>query len=867
MLSIPLYLNDLSLELALPFAGWPLALRWLLLLFLPFATLAVLLGLARYELRLVPLRIAITLLALRVAVFVCILLTLFLEPKFSRTIREEVPGRVLIAIDRSESMRIGDPQRPLLDKLILAKSLNWFTDLLPESLLDRWIQDVRTRGEPLFSEEDTDAGRDERKAFAALIERYDRVTRLSVANRVLQPDGAGLLPSLQAKHAVQLIAFDQSLKALPSDAEKLGEALEVNRAYSPESSANHAYTDLKLPLLRAAEIGGDSANSERAKLLGVVVLTDGRHNWGESPLAKAMELGQRKVPIFSIVVAPREAPADVALLSAQAQSATVFKGSTVPIETKVRITGWPAGEVRVKVEVPPNEKGELVLLEEIIHHNGLDQTYSLSFKVKLDAPGPQSIVVVAQGEGAKDRFPNNNKRIVRVNVVKDRARVMLIDGEARWEFHYLQTCLGRDPNMDVRSVVFRQPRITRATDEELRKFGTPASKMPTDADALSGIDCIVLGDVEPEQFSLAERQRLEKYVAEDGGTLVMLAGKRAMPMAYTVAESEPFRKMMPLNNLKVLNNTDKGFSLNLTPEARASWFLQLGDTPTENAEAWAGFPPHYWAITGEPKPGAEVLATANGSPVLARQNYGFGRVFYVGIDSTWRWRYKTGDYYHHRFWGQVAQWAASDRLLPTMNAAGTIKFGTREPAFRTGQEVEVIVRGTDAVKKLGANTLKGARVVKLPEKAGEAEKPIGLVPLKLPENRTRDLVGKLRDLLPGKYALELSIPEWTGDLQGPPGIDGRALPLRSTFEVLPPEQEELVEISANVPLLEDFANASSGKVYWPHETQELIERLARQSAFIEHRVERPFRKSWWLLGLILLLLSAEWGLRKWSGLP
>ena len=52
------------------------------------------------------------------------------------------------------------------------------------------------------------------------------------------------------------------------------------------------------------------------------------------------------------------------------------------------------------------------------------------------------------------KFPGNNKRTARVNVVKDRARVMLIDGDARWEFHYLHTALGRDENMDVR----RRPR-------------------------------------------------------------------------------------------------------------------------------------------------------------------------------------------------------------------------------------------------------------------------------------------------------------------------------------------------------------------------------------------------------------------------
>src|SRR5262249_40888804 len=44
-------------------------------------------------------------------------------------------------------------------------------------------------------------------------------------------------------------------------------------------------------------------------------------------------------------------------------------------------------------------------------------------------------------------------------------------------------------------------------------------------------------------------------------------------------------------------------------------------------------------------------------PLIVRQNYGFGRVLYIALDSTWRWRYKVGDQHHHRFWGQVIHWA------------------------------------------------------------------------------------------------------------------------------------------------------------------------------------------------------------------
>ena len=79
--------------------------------------------------------------------------------------------------------------------------------------------------------------------------------------------------------------------------------------------------------------------------------------------------------------------------------------------------------------------------------------------------------------------------------------------------------------------------------------------------------------------------------------------------------------------------------------------------------------------------------------LIARQNYGLGRVLYVGLDSTWRWRKGVGDVYHHRFWGQVVRWAA-DRPLESGNQF--VRFGASQPVYRGGQDVELFVRFKDA---------------------------------------------------------------------------------------------------------------------------------------------------------------------------
>jgi hypothetical protein len=236
---------------------------------------------------------------------------------------------------------------------------------------------------------------------------------------------------------------------------------------------------------------------------------------------------------------------------------------------------------------------------------------------------------------------------------------------------------------------------------------------------------------------------------------------------------------------------------------------------------------------------------------------------FVGLDSTWRWRFRTGDTYHHRFWGQVIRWAASDKPLITGNEF--VRFGTREPLYRAGQEIDVIVRFSDAARALGPDSLAGARLYRLKE--GMAEENAGLAPLTRRENRPREMEAKLRDLAPGTYALELAIPDLSDQLQPPAGPDGKTGKMRAVFNVDLPDSSEMVDLSTNRPLLEDLASRSGGEVVEPEDASKLVERMQKALAHRHYRTETRLWRSAWTLVLFLLLLTVEWVWRKWVGLP
>ena len=516
----------------------------------------------RHELRLIPRRFALLLLVLRLALVAAIFLIASLRPAIAHTVTEIVPSKVLIGVDRSDSMSVSDPQRSPLEKLELAKGLTLVRDLCDDGTLDGWIKEARAG---TFTPRDKDR-------YDKVVGRIDAITRAQIAARVLAPDGANVLNAIGDKHAIDIVAFTQQTGDLPKEWDRLQPAL----ADADAKGGGNAFTDLKQPLIRAIERGGGG----EAKLLGVVVLTDGQHNWGLSPANKARELGQRGVPIYFVGTGANDPPPDLAILSVKATPPTVFKNAYSTVEARVLINNLPPGKVRVTLTYPdsPAGKNREPLVEEIAH-DGTSGPRLVTFTARMDEPGTEILTVTAEhlptdvNDPRQDTRPENNRRPVVVNVSPDKAKVLLVDGEIRWEFHYLQTALIRDETMETTSVAFDQPRINPGDPEGAAKLGLPDLALPKDPEALMGYDCIILGDVSPDQLSRAEREKLEKYVSERGGTLVLLAGKRSMPLEF-LRDGDPIGKMVPISAPRVVK-IDDGFRVTLTAEGLQTSFLRL----------------------------------------------------------------------------------------------------------------------------------------------------------------------------------------------------------------------------------------------------------------------------------------------------
>ncbi len=228
-----------SLSLPWPFLGWTLLLtpRWgefgvpwqaTLLAASCLVPLALIGWLYRYELKLVSCFSSLVLLATRIVALAALLFLVLLQPIFAFTRTWEEPGRVLVAVDRSQSMDVADPQRKPVDKLRLARALGLNHGVCTDDQLDQWIRDYQDPklGSPQWVRDDEARDDPRRRADleAARRVQHDKVcelvdheTRTQIEQSILSDDGLGLLSSLAAKQKVELIGFHGTSWNVPAD--------------------------------------------------------------------------------------------------------------------------------------------------------------------------------------------------------------------------------------------------------------------------------------------------------------------------------------------------------------------------------------------------------------------------------------------------------------------------------------------------------------------------------------------------------------------------------------------------------------------------------------------------------------------------
>ena len=814
--------------------------------------------LLRYERQFVSRTVGLTLMSLRLAILAVLLFTM-LQPVLTRSWDISKRGRVIVGIDVSDSMETMDRHASATEKLRWAQSLGMLGNTETDPLIDQWISALESgrqpdwlgEAKPIQTEQDRQRAAGRQKQVSAVLKEFDRMSRVEFVSRLLNANQQAWLKDLNTILPVDLRMF-------ATGQQKVTEQLLQQSLQSNHQSMLPQGTDAIQFLT--------SIISEEASVPvhGVVLLTDGRQTAPSDPAAEAKRLASLNIPVFTVPIGSARTPRDLSVITVDGPE-TVFIRDAAQVAATLGTAGFEGQTLSVRLE----KDGITVEQRQVVPSTS---TTAVAFQIPSDTAGRFDYQIVTDVQDAELR-DDNNSRSFHLQVVDNKAQVLLVDGDARWEFRYLYNLLERDAQVDLSAILFRQPNLKLLNEPFLRSEFPPVEQLQ---EQLLRTDLLILGDVAAQNLTAETWQLIESTVATEGLSLVIIPGHRHMPHQHSSALLDG---LMPVTDVRQrlaekfkpteYDSPQSVFQLVPTIDGAEVPMFQVD---AQDADSSTGLPQagsfrrlagHPWAYTGTPRPSAVVWADAEialpdrlQEPVIVHQHYGFGQVVWMGIDSTWRWRKRVGDSLHHRFWGQLIRWAARNKA-----AAGNdqVRLTMSDVLIDETQSAQVTARWTIAALPF----LQGANVeVELIRDASGAEssaaETIRSVLLQPTQDRAEQFSARLPRLSPGTWQVRLKVSG--GNIQF-------KQPVTTMLQVQPYLSAELANVSCNRTLLQQISELSGGQMVEPFQLDRLSS-LLQPRDMQENKLEE---RRVWDHGLVLLLLfgllMCEWVTRKLNGLP
>jgi len=696
-------------------------------------------------------------------------------------------------------------------------------------------------------------------------------------------DSATLLARLQDRYSVALYTF--ASEPAEADAETLAKA---STAAATTDAATLPPVQQQTDLTAVFDkVMGEMSGK---RLSGIVLMSDGRHNAPGSVEPLVRRLGIRQVPVSSVMFGGEHPPIDAGIINVEAPEA-IAQGDRILVTAQVKLDGLAGREARVALV-----DGEKEVAAETIRV----PTGAYRARIQLsDKPEEARLhhYTVAVQEFENEVLATNNRYPIAVSVSDERTNVLLVDQRPRWEFRYIKNLfVSRDRTVHLQYALLEPddiagvpapPKVHASASRPLNEV--EATALPKDEVEWMKFDVIILGDVATDTLGDDQQAILKKFVEQRGGTLVVIAGPTHMPHAYMAG---PMADILPATCDSLAGPApappEEAFRLALTTDGRESVVMRQKINPVENLDVWYDLPPIHWRHPGtQAKAGATVLAYAlppeppdylpalasDGAPADApldaealaqrrefERRYALimhhtaarGRVMFLAFDRTWRLRYRVGDTYHHRFWGQVLRWATADKLPA---GTQTVKIGTDRTRYAPGGTVRVKTR----IAREDFTPIVGRDDVAVNVFVGD-DKVMRRV-LAFQPNSPGLYEASLGSLPAGSYRVELDAPA------ARPILQRQHTDVVSTeFSVDPATPAEQAELAPDRGLLSRLATLTGGTVAEPARAERVLENLGPVTEVEIEPHEYVLWDSLPMLLLVVALATAEWLLRKKVGL-
>ena len=581
---------------------------------------------------------------------------------------------------------------------------------------------------------------------------------------------------------------------------------------------------------------------EAGEQSGILLFSDGIANGDR----KTLEDQTFPVPVFAVGVGDPEGFTDVRIADLRAPE-FAFRGRELKLELTVQAYG-----LKGKTFPLYFNRGKNLITSRPISVNAdpFEQKITLSFMPKeIGTHGFSLQIPVQSGE----QITQNNQKEFKVDVQRDKIRVLTLSGSPAWNYRFLRMALKQDPLIELVSFVFLRTPTDSVDVPENQLSLIPFPIDDIFLEELKNFDVVIFDDFSHRAyFNPVYLDRVKDFV-RDGGALAMFGGARAFDSGG-YAESG-LKDVLPVElDGKGRYETQGTVNPVLTASGKAHPVTRLLPDPKGNEEAWKKMPP-LTTLNQVRSARGETLLTSGGdspgAPLLTIGRFGKGRTLAFMSDEAWRWNFiavgnRETPQNHLKLIRQSVRWLAQEPSFEQVQIRPI-------PVSRPGEKLAIKLR---VLKDDFLPTRQAAVQLRVIGPEGDPS----LVQTTA-DNEEGEYTGEYTPTREGSYRVEAEA-----------SLAGKTLGRDKTSFSAHFPYGEIDDGRPNPELLKQIAAASKGEFIsiddWNEQT------LAKIAAKLESHapsqiVERRQTQLWstlWPFYVILALLSVEWWMRRKWGL-
>ncbi len=553
-------------------------------------------------------------------------------------------------------------------------------------------------------------------------------------------------------------------------------------------------------------------NSDNVKNSYILLLSDGVSTSYFDVYKIINMLKKLNIKVFAVNLFSNEILKDISLTDIYYPD-EVSINSKFNIELKINAVNYNA--IRTKVQLWVNDKLKKHI--PVILHNGITK---INIPVVLKKKGINKIRFKIKKAAGESVFVNNEQTVF-IRAVKDKLKVLLVYGKPCWEYKFLKNCLESDAGINITSFLkLKNSSLIKLNNISLKNF-----------------DLFIIGNIKYRDLPAGFVNRLIERIKLYGTSVLFTGGENSFKNGdYHISK---FKDIIPVNWDKAGEIFESEFTLKPTPEGMLSDFLN-------SSIQWNAMPPFDKInIIKSVKKNARVLAVSSVRPdfvVLAVSKYKLSQIAVFTAYPTWQWAFlnlginrDTSDY--NFFWRRLVRDLVSNRF-------SGFNIFTDKLTYKKDENIKINL--------ISDNNYFNSDNIKVKLFRRKNKEYVFVKNIVLSKNSITDNL----------YETEISLGNY-GDYKISALVNKK---YAETFFVVKQPFKEWNHIVPDKNLLKTLCASTKGKYFESIKDFNIKKYIDFRNKKKKYTISTDLWNNWFILLILVGLLSAEWWYRKKKGL-